>query len=404
MTVNTRPSRNLLRLLALACVVALAAAGVLWWVRRDTGTHLTAYFDKTVGLYAGSTVRVLGVQVGHVDRVQPQGDVVRVDMSIDPTVPVPASAKAVMVAPSLVSDRYVQLTPAYTGGPRMAEGAVIPREHTATPMELDDLYRSANQLSQALGPNGANAGGALSDLLNTGAANLAGNGQNLNDVIRNLGDAAAALSDSKGDLFATIDNLNKFTATLAASDADIREFSNRLADVSSFLASDSNQMGTSLAAMADALNDVNGFVKNNKDLLQSNVDNLAGVTRALVDQRAAVAEILDVAPLAATNFVNTYDAPSAAIAVRGTFNEFTYPPVLMVCVLLRLSTPKNVPPTLTDTCQKLAPVLDGTLKLPTVNDVIASLQQGKTPSLPLPLVDAMRQAGELPAAKGGGSR
>jgi phospholipid/cholesterol/gamma-HCH transport system substrate-binding protein len=401
MTVKTNTGRNLLRLVAVGCVVLLAAAGALWWVRRDTATHLTAYFDKTVGLYAGSTVRVLGVQVGRVQRVQPQGDVVRVDMSVDDKVAVPASAKAVMVAPSLVSDRYVQLTPAYTGGPRMADGAVIPRDHTATPMELDDLYRSTSQLSQALGPNGANANGALSDLLNTGAANLAGNGQNLNDVIKNLGDAAAALSDSKGDLFATIDNLNRFTGMLATSDADVREFSQRLADVSGFLANDSDQMGTSLNALADALNDVNGFVRNNKGLLQSNVDNLSGVTRALVDQRAAVAEILDVAPLAATNFLNTYDAPSASIAVRGTFNELTYPPIMMACVVLRLSTPKNVPAVLADTCQKLAPVLDGTLKLPSPNDVISSLQQGKLPALPLPLVDAMRQAGELPPAKGG---
>jgi len=347
---------------------------------------------------------VLGVEIGHVDGVQPQGNVVRVDMSVDPKVKVPASAQAVMVAPSLVSDRYVQLTPAYDGGPRLASGAVIPRERTATPVELDELYQSANRLSLALGPNGANKNGELSDLINTGAANLQGNGQNINDTIKNLGDAAAALTDSKGDLFATVDNLNRFTGALAQSDAQIHEFSGRLADVSGFLAQDSDQMGRSLSSMADALTEVNGFVRNNKDLLQSNVDKLTGVSKALVDQRAAVAEILDIVPVAATNFVNSYDAPSASVAVRGDFNELTYPPIMMACEVIRISTPKNVPQTLSDACHQLAPLLDGTLKLPTGNDVISSLQQGKLPPLPLPLVNVLNQMRQPAAPSGGGSR
>ncbi|MFD1052440.1 helix-turn-helix domain-containing protein, partial [Kibdelosporangium lantanae] len=67
--------------------------------------------------------------------------------------------------PSLVSDRYVQLTPAYTGGAEMASGTVVKK--TASPVELDDLYASVNKLTTQLGPNGANKNGSVSQLLDT---------------------------------------------------------------------------------------------------------------------------------------------------------------------------------------------------------------------------------------------
>ena len=62
------------------------------------------------------------------------------DLTLDHGVKVPAGAGAVVVAPSVVADRYIQLTPAYTGGPRLGDHAVIPATRTATPVEIDQLY------------------------------------------------------------------------------------------------------------------------------------------------------------------------------------------------------------------------------------------------------------------------
>jgi len=111
------------------------------------------------------------------------------------------------------------------------------------------------------------------------------------------------------------------------------------------------------------------------------------VTQALVDQRAALAEVLDVAPLAMSNFLNTYDAASASFAIRGNLNELTYPPVLLLCRTIKASTPAQLPKTLSDLCQQLAPYLDGTLKLPTPAEAIGALTSGQLPPLPIPLVD-----------------
>ncbi len=181
-TYRTRSGRSAATVVALACVLGLLVAGALWWVgTTSSGTRITAYFDKAVGVYPDSEVKVLGIGVGRITDVEPRGDRVRVDLVVDDGIEIPAGASAVVVAPSLVSDRYVQLAPAYDGGPLMRSGTTIPMARTDTPVELDDLTKSVNELATSLGPNGANADGALSDVLNTAAANLSGNGELFGD-------------------------------------------------------------------------------------------------------------------------------------------------------------------------------------------------------------------------------
>lgn len=375
---------------ALLCVLGLlVVAGLYAALQPAAGTRITAYFDRAVGLYAGSAVRVLGIEVGKVDAVVPDGAVVRVELTVGPEFPIPPDASAVVVAPSLVSDRYVQLTPAYVEGPEMASDTVIPRERTATPVEIDALMRSIDELSTALGPDGANADGALSSVLDTAAANLEGNGQNLNTTLTRLGELAGTLSDSRGDLFSTVDNLHRFTATLAASDQQIRDFQGRLADVAGFLADERQELGSSIGSLAGALEKVDVFIADNKDLIAANVERLAGITKALVDQRKALAEVIDVAPLGASNFINAYDAASGSVAVRGAFPELALSPVLMLCVLVQRGIAGVVPPEVNSVCGDLAPVLDGAVPLPSVADLLGDLQQGKTPAIPLPLVEAL---------------
>ncbi|WP_409182094.1 MCE family protein [Amycolatopsis sp. VS8301801F10] len=392
MTVETKAGRSLLTWLSFACVAALLLTAGIYLVLRDTGgIKLSAYFGKTVGLYAGSSVRVLGVAVGEVTAVTPEGQAVRVDMKVNDDVPIPKDVGAVVVSPSLVSDRYVQLTPAYDSGPTLASGTVLARDKTATPVELDDLYASLDKLSTALGPNGANKNGAFSDLLDTAAANLKGNGKDLNSTVTRLAELAGTLDDSKDDLFSTVKNLNSFTSALSQSDSQLNEFYQRLADVSGFLADDSHDVGAALESLSTSLQDVKQFVADNKNGLSSNVAKLASLTKVLVDQRAALAEVLDIAPTGATNFINTYDAASGTIAVRDNLNEITNPPILTVCRLISAGTPKPLPDTLGTICKKLAPVLDGTLKLPSIPQALNSLQNGQLPPLPLPLVDVLTQ-------------
>jgi phospholipid/cholesterol/gamma-HCH transport system substrate-binding protein len=386
MTNKTRAGRDLARGVAIAVVVALVVAAALWWLLVDANQRrYTAVFTGVVGLYEDNDVRVLGVKVGHVDTVEPKGDLVRVEMLVDRETKLPANAKAVIVAPSLVSDRYVQFTPAYTGGPEMAEGTVLPRERTATPLEVDDLYASLNRVSTTLGPNGANKNGALSDLLNTLAKNADGNGQALHDTITQLGQLGETLSGSDEDLFATVDNLQKFTSALADSDDAVNKFNEQAADVSRFLADERGDLAAAVQQLGIALAAVQKFIDTNRSHLKSNVDKLASVTKVLVDQRAALSEVLDVAPVALSNIINSYNGTSGTLDARADLNELAQPPIVTVCNLVRQGTPNDLPQFLADTCDQLAPLVEKAVPLPSAAEVLTALQQGKLPPVALPL-------------------
>ncbi|MBE1581503.1 MCE family protein [Amycolatopsis roodepoortensis] len=381
---STRLGSSLARGFTIAIVLALVVAGALWWTLKDAGrNHVTAYFAGTVGLYEGNSVRMLGVDMGTVTKIQPMGNQVRVELEYDRSVPVPADAKAIIVSPSLVSDRYVQLAPAYKGGPRIADGAVIGLDRTEVPLEVDELAASLSRVSQSLGPNGANKNGSLSNLLDTAAKNFDGNGQALHDTITKLGQAAGTLSGNKDDLFKTVENLGSFSQTLVNSDKQVRDFERQLADVSGFLAGERENLSATVKQLSDTLTAVQAFIEKNRDRLKSNVDKLASVTKVLVDQRGALAEILDVAPVGLGNLVNTYNASSGTLDARANLNELTQPPLVMVCNLLK-QTPEALD-ALGDACKGVAGLVDGLVPLPSIAQVIQSSQAGQLPPLPLPI-------------------
>ncbi|GAA4799240.1 hypothetical protein GCM10023200_40130 [Actinomycetospora chlora] len=305
------------RTLAAALVIALLATLGLWYaLQRGSQRTVTAYFDNTVGLYVDNEVTIQGIPVGSVDAIVPQGNVVRVVLKVDNDAPVRADAQAVIVAPTLVSDRYVQLGPTYDGGPQLADGAVIPEERTGTPVELDRVYQSLDTIAKSLGPNGANQSGALNQLLRSSAGALGGNGELLKQTITELGGAVGTLADNRDNLFATVDNLGQFTNMLARNDGAVRDLNNQLADISSFLASERGNLSTVLATLPTALDDVARFVRENRDGLRTDVGQLARITDILVRQRAALTEFTNVAPLALGNLTNSYNAKSGTLDVR----------------------------------------------------------------------------------------
>lgn len=376
------------RPIAVGAIAVLVAIGVAAALGGAEPRRVTAYFGSAVGLYAGSDVRVLGVPIGRVAEVVPEGDRVRAELELDDGWDVPADALAAVVIPTLVADRYVQLAPAYTGGERLADGAVIPLERTAVPVELDEIVSSVDDLTTALGPEGANRDGALSELLQVGADNLDGNGVLLGDTITELSGATATLSGSREELFGTIAGLQEFTSTLAANDDDVRAFTEQLAQVSGFLEEDRPQLDAALREGAAALGTLARFVADNREALDTDVEQLVSVTGVLVEQRDALAEILDVGPMAFNNLLNTYDPSSGTLHARLNVNELAYPPLLTACDLVDRILPEpegQVTEEVEDLCRPVQNVLDDVVRLPTGTEVLTALQTGDLGSLPLSL-------------------
>lgn len=303
-------------LIAGALAFLLLLLAIIWFWPGAGTVQATAHFPRAVGLFVGSDVRILGVKVGEVREIVPEGTSVRVEFEYDEKYKVPRDAKAAVVAPSVVSDRYVQLTPVYEGGPTLADGADIPLEQTATPVELDRIFSSLNDLNVALGPEGANKDGALSRLLKVGADNLDGQGAKMNATFKDFSQAVGTLSDGKDDLFGTVRNLQVFTTTLAQNDQQVRSFNQSLASVADQLAGEREELSAALRNLAVALGEVAGFVRDNRKNLSANIQGLAEVTDVLVTQRDALAEVLEAGPVALSNLQLAYNPRSGTLDTR----------------------------------------------------------------------------------------
>jgi phospholipid/cholesterol/gamma-HCH transport system substrate-binding protein len=310
--------RVLVPLIVLGFVVA-AAVSVLG---GDTSRTVVAHFPRAISVYEGSDVRVLGVPVGTVTRVEPTGTDVTVTMTYDDEVKLPADAKAVIIAPSVVGDRYVQLTPAYSGtGEILADGAELSVEDTSQPLELDEIYDSLDRLNVALGPRGANRTGALSDLLSVTADNFGGQGTTFRQTLRDYSRLSSTLAGNKEELFGSVEALGNFMETLADNDQTVRQFNQSLADVSTMLAGEREELVAATRNLSVALTAVKEFVEENKGSLSRNIAGLNRVAKVLVRQRGALDEILRVAPGALNNLALTYNPQAGTLDTRANFGE-----------------------------------------------------------------------------------
>lgn len=305
--------------LALAAVVGgLAGRSALV---EHRSTEVVVELSSAVGLYEGSDVQVLGVSVGRVVELDPEPDRVRVTLRLDPGRKVAAGTAAVLVAPTVVADRYVQLTEPWTEGPALSDGAVISLADTAVPVEIDELYTSLEDVSTQLGPDGANRSGALADLLDVAAENLGGNGEDINTALRDFSALTTTVSGVDQDLFATVANLASFSDMLVENDVQIGELNTQFAAVSDYLAADRDDLAAAVAHLGSALAVLDDFVAENRGDLQASVEALVGPTQTLVDQRASLDELVRTAPLALQNFLQAYDPTTGTLQGRANLNE-----------------------------------------------------------------------------------
>lgn len=360
---------------ALVLVAALAIS-VAYLVRPGAGAvTISADFANSTGLYNGSDVRIMGVKVGNVDAIEPEGDHVRVTFHVD-GLQVPADAKAAIVAPSLVSGRYVQLAPAYTGGPQMEDGALIPELRTAVPVEWDDIKDQVTRLTSALAPTDGHKDGALSDLIKAGDRALGGNGRALRRTLAAMADASQSIAGSRGNLFLTIKNLASFIGAMNASSTQIKTFATELSSLSKVLGANQHQLVSLLSTTRGVVTDVDRFVRKNRGALTTTVRGVTSAASQLAAHETDLANILHLAPTTVANFYNIYDPTTGAFTGRPVIAE-THGFANTVCQAM-LSTGQTL-----QQCQAaLSPLLDplNGIQLPSIDP----LNQGGTPNQATP--------------------
>lgn len=284
------------------CVLAVLVTGG-WFTLLGPRPRLEVAADFTFadGIFPGSRVAILGVPVGRVESVEPRGATVRVRMSVPADTALPADAHAHIMSPAIISDRYVELGPAHTGGPRLADGALIPVERTHSPIRFDQLAASLDTLLAALGPTAGDPG-VLDRLLRSGADSLGGRGPQLRAAITELSRASEVLADGSGDLGPVLDDLDQLVQLLVQHQDTVDALAAATAQAGADFREQQAETGDALTRLSEVLVVVDDLVRRHGDQLGGDVEQLNRLAGTLASRQQELAEALDTMPLAMDNF------------------------------------------------------------------------------------------------------
>ncbi|MGK2948154.1 MAG: MCE family protein [Acidimicrobiales bacterium] len=189
---------TLLLLVALTTVGIKGAFGAF-----KGGYELVGTFDAAgQGLLPGSDVKIRGVNIGEVKRIELQDGQALITLRIEPEHDVPVDASAVIRPKTLFGEKFVDIEPgvAEADGPFLADGDEI--TNTRGGFELEQVLGETYPLLQAIDP---------AELM-TVLGELADGGRDLGDTVNRTLVNSAEL----GEVFSeNIDNTEQFLSDLA---------------------------------------------------------------------------------------------------------------------------------------------------------------------------------------------
>jgi phospholipid/cholesterol/gamma-HCH transport system substrate-binding protein len=354
-----RLSRTSVIIGSLVVILALAVAyGGFKLYSKLTNNTVVAYFPAANALYAGDKVQIMGMRVGAIDKIEPVGDKMKITFHYQNKYKVPANASAVILNPTLVASRAIQLEPPYKGGPAMADNAVIPEERTQVPVEWDQLRNSITNIISKLGPTDAQPKGPFGEVIESFADGLAGKGKQINTTLNSLSQALTALNQGRGDFFAVVRSLALFVNALHQDDQQFVALNQNLADFTTRLAHSDTDLANSLQQFDSLLTTIRPWLAQNRGVLTQDVNNLATVTNTILqpDPLNGIETALHVIPTAAANINQIYHPThGSVVAIPAiTFSN----PMQFICSSIQAGSRLGYQESAELCAQYLAPILD----------------------------------------------
>jgi phospholipid/cholesterol/gamma-HCH transport system substrate-binding protein len=296
------------------------------------------------------------VAVGVIDTIEPQPNRAKVTFWVDDKYKIPLDVKAAILSPQLVTSRAIQLTPPYSGGPALSDGAVIPQDRTAVPVEWDDLRSQLQKLTDALQPTQPGGVSTLGALINTAADNLRGQGASIRDSVIKLSQAFSVLGDHSDDIFSTIKHLSVLVSALHDSADLLSQLNRNLASVSALVADDPTAVADAVNDLNTAVGDATRFITENREALGTTTDKLSSITKAVTDSTDEIKQLLHTAPNSFTNFLNIYNPTQASLNGSLVYPNFSNPNTFM-CGAIQAASRLNSEQAAKLCVQYLAPIV-----------------------------------------------
>jgi len=345
---------------SLVVVLALVVGYVGYRLyEKLTNNTVVAYFPEANALYPGDKVQIMGLRVGSIDKIEPVGDKMKVTFHYQNQYKVPANASAVILNPTLVASRAIQLEPAYKGGPVLADNAVIPEERTQVPTEWDTLRNSITNIVSKLGPTKEQPTGPFGEVISSYADGLAGKGKQINTTLNSLSQALTALNEGRGDFFAVVRSLALFVNALHQDDQQFVALNQNLADFTTRLASSDGALANAVQQFDSLLSTIRPFLDKNRKVLVQDIDNLQTATNTLLQPEPlnGLETALHILPTAAANINQIYHPSHGSVVAIPAVTNFANP-MQFICSTIQAGSRLGYQESAELCAQYLAPILD----------------------------------------------
>jgi phospholipid/cholesterol/gamma-HCH transport system substrate-binding protein len=255
-------------------------------------TTYSARFTDVNGLLTGDDVRIAGVVVGSVDKIQiVDRRMAQVDFSVDSSLRVPASATAGVLYKNLIGQRFLSLGQgAGATGAALAAGDTIPVEHTKPPLNLTTLFNGFKPLFTALDPQQVNQ--LSMQIVQT----LQGEGGTVQSLLASTASLTSTIADKDQVIGQVIDNLNGVLGTINQHDQQLDELVVSLQQLVSGLSADRQPIGDAITSIGELTDVTGGFLADARPPLKDDIAALGDLSSNLDAAKPTIERFLAFTP------------------------------------------------------------------------------------------------------------
>jgi phospholipid/cholesterol/gamma-HCH transport system substrate-binding protein len=301
---------------ALAALVLAASAGGCA-IGPSGGTRtMTVDLPKARSFYPQSKVKVMGADVGLVDKVENRGDHIEVVFHIDEKVPLPRGVQASIVPLNLVGERNLVLHPAWKPGEPKETGNRIPIERTHVPVEVDDALSSFTDLAKALDPTKVNTA------LHGAATSVNGNGGDFNATLEQSARLVENVAGQDRQLIEVARNLDRMAGVVRGREQVLGTVIRDFGQASQVLSAERGELQQLISGVLDLAESGGKLVDKYKGQLPYDLMVLTKVALVLKGNAKQLAQLIDVLPGISSAFIGGYNPKNKSLQLRFAADAF----------------------------------------------------------------------------------
>jgi phospholipid/cholesterol/gamma-HCH transport system substrate-binding protein len=272
---------TLLKTLSFSLVTVLATLALATTIRNGTpgdAHRYAALFTDATSLNPGDDVRMAGVKVGSVERIEVADDrLAKVWFSVSDSAPLTDGTTALLRFRNVIGQRYIALQAPERAGRALPVGYTFDLDHTTPALDLTLLFNGFQPLFQFLDPHDVNAlsgqiisvfqgeGGTIDSLLSSTArltSTLADRDQVIGEMITSLNQVLTVVGERSGQLDTTLVTLQRLVSGLAE---------------------DRTTIGDTIAGMGELSASIASLLREGRDPLRRSIEGLGDLSRNLAE-------------------------------------------------------------------------------------------------------------------------